>query len=48
MTPPTAAEFADSGRCFLRSGLRCAAVSAGDLLRNEHASISARTGAIST
>ena len=44
MIPPAAAELAESGRCFLRSGSRCVAVSAGDLFRKEQASISARTG----
>jgi hypothetical protein len=36
-------EDADRGRYLSRRGFMCAAVSAGDLLRKEHASISART-----
>ena len=35
--------FADRGSHFCRSGVMCAVVSAGVLLRNEHASSSART-----
>lgn len=41
--PPAAAEFAEKGRYFFKIGSRWAAVSWGDLFRNEHDSISAKT-----